>query len=141
MNVKDVSALEYADFQTNNVWSWFENDSDTGLVSPVPAEEQTVDVDYDYFFILCSVIFRDGTSMEGNVSINTSNKSAYSLELFRSQAAFLYTGTLIPYGNDIEKLSLWLNKPIDAISPVYYTTNYYYHDGTPIAGAIDLLSW
>jgi hypothetical protein len=140
-NVKPVGELKPDDFRRHPIWSWYENDWDESLVMPVEIIHPLNEDEYLVFFILCDLILNDGTNMKGAVSINLNNKSAYSIEFFRGNEVFGFTGKWPTDLGNLVQLSNWLQKSVDEITPVKYITPYFFKDGNPIKGEIDLRDW
>lgn len=140
-NVKPIGELSPEDFRRHPIWSWYENDWDETLVAPVEITHPLNKSGYLVFFIQCELVLNDGTTVEGAVSINLNNNSAYSLEFFRENERFIFTGKWPPGLGNLEQLSNWLKKSVDEITPLKYITPYLFEDGTPIKGEIDLQDW
>jgi hypothetical protein len=139
--IKPVGDLTPDDFRQHPVWSWLENDFDESLVTQVEATNPLSDEDYGVLFIYAALVLSDGTTLEGTVSINTSNRQIYLIEFFDVDSSFLFSGTRPPEDGTLEQLSIRLAKEIDDITPLTYITPYYLEDGTAIKGTIDLRDW
>lgn len=140
-NKKPVSELTPDDFRHHPIWSWYENDWDESLVTPVEITHPLDEENYTAFFILCEFMLKDGTKIQGNISISLNDKLVYHLEFFKGSEKFSFSGKLHPKFGTLEQLSNWLGKPVDKITPLNYTTPYYFEDGTPIKGEIELRDW
>lgn len=139
--VKHVNDLTPDDFRRQPVWTWY--DDDAALVRPVEPTPRLPDDDETLaYFILCEIVLRDGTRMEGEVSVSLHTRSAYGLTFFQGEDAFTFVGSVLPgFGGGVSHLMTWLQKPVEAFAPIRYVTRFAYADGTPIAGEIDLRTW
>ncbi|MEW5956351.1 MAG: hypothetical protein AB1801_01410 [Chloroflexota bacterium] len=140
-NIKRVSDLRPGDFRRYPIWSWYEDDWDESRVIPVEITHPLDEEEYTAFFILCEFVLNDGTKIQGDISISLNNRFIYHLEFFKGNEKFGFSGKLHPKFGNLEQLSNWLKKSVDEITPLKYSTLYFFKDGTPIKGEIDLRDW
>jgi hypothetical protein len=139
--VKAVSDLSPIDFREHPIWSWYENIEDESLVTPVE-EGYLLSEDYDEYdplFILSEFTLCDGTKLEGEIAIMLDVRKVYMISFFKKNDIFTFSlhPTLKKFDTP-EKITNWLQKPIEDIFPIEYTTLYHFNDGEAIAGEISL---
>lgn len=140
-NIKRVSELRPDDFRRYPIWSWYEDDWDESLVIPVEITHPLNEEDHTAFFVLCEFMLKNGTKIQGDISISLADQFVYHLEFFKGNEKFGFSGKLHPEFGTLKQLSEWLGKPVDEITPLKYVTPYFFEDGDPIKGELDLRDW
>ncbi len=138
---KNVTFLTLEDFKQYPVWTWYETLYDESLVAPVKLTHPLQDEFANVFFILVTVILHDDTVLHGTIGFNLSNNSVFYLSFFKNGDEFRFDGSKTPGIGTLEKLSEWLGKPEDGITPLQYESPFVLEDGTHITGELDLHSW
>lgn len=141
--VKKVKDLTPADFKKYAIWSWYENIEDESLVTPV-SDTYLLSSDYEEFdplFILSELKLYDGTKLQGEISIKLDTRKVYMIGFFKKDKILTFSlQSNFKKLDRLSRISNWLQKPIEKIFPVHYTTAYFFNDGTAIMGEIDLKS-
>lgn len=139
--VKPIKHLNLSDFQEYPIWTWYENDEDESLVMPINILHHLEKDEYGVLFILAELELRDGTKLMSNIAVNLTNRKVYALEFYRETQSFIFTGNKPLPLKSITQLSEWLQKPVEAITPIKYATPFSFEDGEAICGEIDLQDW
>ena len=139
--VKAVSDLKPNDFREHSIWSWYENIEDESLVTPVE-EGYLLSEDYDEYdplFILSEFTLCDGTKLEGEIAVMLDVRKVYMISFFKGNEIFTFSlHPALKRFDTPERISNWLQRSIEDIFPIEYTTSYYFNDGGAIAGKIPL---
>jgi hypothetical protein len=140
--LKHVGDLGIDDFRHHPVWTWWYDNPDESLVEPVfiDATKTLNPGAYKALFIFCKIQLNDGTLIDGSIALD--GNIVYNLDFYKNNEVFLFAGEMFgdPEGT-LEKLSKWLQKSIDDITPIEYVTEFVKGDNTPIKGKIDLREW
>lgn len=134
---KYIGDVTPTDFREYPIWTWYQDDPDTSLVIPIDVE-RVIEGMYLALFVFCELTLADGTIMEGNISFDCFRKSVYVLRIYQGDNSFLFSGSMFPYEGTLQHLSDWLQKPIEAITPLRYYTPYSFPNGDQLAGEISL---
>jgi hypothetical protein len=135
--VKHASELSLYDFAAHPIWTWAETE-DESSVEPVSYSGSLPD-DHDALFVSCEFSLRDGTRINGEVSVRMSDHVVYSLG-FANPDGRLFG---FPLQRELrglenrEQLAAKLGKHLDDVFPLQYSTPYVFSDGHPLRGMIN----
>jgi hypothetical protein len=135
-NLKHVRELSPHDFKRHPIWTWYLDDPDENLLEPHDLSE-SLSAAYTAYFIYCTFLLQDGTSLEGEINYNPRRNEVFGMGFYRGDEEFIFACLPRSYAV-LEKFSDWLQKPIEAITPLQFVTPYFLSDCTPIKGEIDL---
>ena len=138
---KRIGTLSLQDYRNNPVWTIVEDDYNESNAVSIDISKFLDDDKYLVFFILGWIKLKDNTLLEGIISVNTNNRHVYGLKFICNEQVFNFVGRMFPSGGTLQHLSEWLNKPVEEISPIEYSTEYFFKDGSPIMGVVDLRKW
>ena len=133
---KKVSELTFDDFVTYPIWTWA--DEDTDMAIPL-GNLKTLPEDHNALFVACEFLLCDGTKVAGVLSIRMSDHIVYLLS-FPGANSGVFDFPLQPQLKDTvsrDQLATWLQRPLECIFPITYSTPYKFSDGQPLIGQIE----
>ena len=150
---RDAGTVTYLDYERFPIWTLDEDDFGNTYEIPVSTAAPLDITDLDLMIsVLCSLELHDGTIMKGAIHIDLRKFlkygltafSTYGLRVFKNGDEFSLTPRAVlrytPKGS-AEDLSRWLNKPLDAITPIRYRAPFEFRNGQVISGELDLHTW
>jgi hypothetical protein len=142
---RSSGTITAVDFEQFPIWTLVEDDNGNSFEVPVIVSDPLYITDDDLvIFVYCHVWLSDGTKLKGIVYIDLVGMREYGIILVNGDKEFTLSSInarkILNEGSP-EQLSNWLNKPIESISPIAYTTSFHLHTGKTIEGVLDLHTW